>query len=63
MFDEAASVLDKEFEQEIINEIKLISKNKTMIMIAHRLNTLQSCDYIYKFEGGVFECLELINDL
>ena len=35
-----------------MNEIYQISKNKTLIVIAHRLNTIDRCDRVYKVEGG-----------
>ena len=51
IFDEATSALDNDTEKEIMKSIYLI-KNKTILIIAHRLSTLAKCDYIYKFENG-----------
>ena len=52
VMDEATSALDNETESEIVNEIKLLKGNKTLIVIAHRLSTVKHCDYIYKLEKG-----------
>lgn len=52
ILDEATSALDDETESEIMNEIYDISKDKTLIIIAHRLTTLTGCDKIYKLENG-----------
>ena len=52
VMDEATSALDTETESEIVNEIKLLKGNKTLIVIAHRLSTVKHCDYIYKIDKG-----------
>ena len=52
VLDEATSALDEDVERKIMNEIYQISKNKTLIVIAHRLNTIDRCDRVYKVEGG-----------
>ena len=52
VMDEATSALDTETESEIVNEIKLLKGNKTLIVIAHRLSTIKHCDYIYKIDKG-----------
>ncbi len=52
IMDEATSALDHETELEITEEIKRFKGKKTMIIIAHRLTTVQHCDKIYKFERG-----------
>ena len=50
--DEATSALDNETELEVINEIKQLKGKKTLIVIAHRLTTVQHCDVVYKMEKG-----------
>ena len=50
--DEATSALDNETELEIVEEIKHFKGKKTMIVIAHRLTTVQHCDRIYRLENG-----------
>jgi ABC-type bacteriocin/lantibiotic exporter with double-glycine peptidase domain len=52
VFDEATSALDNQTEKEVLKAIKNASKDRTVIMIAHRLNTLKDCDVIYKLEKG-----------
>ena len=52
VMDEATSALDNETEQEIVEEIKLLKGQKTLVVIAHRLSTVQHCDRIYRLENG-----------
>ena len=51
-FDEATSSLDNETEKAVIKSINALGKQKTMIIVAHRLTTLTGCDRIYKVDGG-----------
>ncbi|MDR1007195.1 MAG: ATP-binding cassette domain-containing protein [Campylobacteraceae bacterium] len=44
VLDEATSALDNETESKIMDEIYNISKDKTLIVIAHRLSTVEKCD-------------------
>lgn len=53
VLDEATSALDEETEKKIMDEIYQISQDKTLIIIAHRLNTIKGCDKIYPLEDGV----------
>ena len=52
VFDEATSSLDNESEKIISEAITSIGQTKTMIIIAHRLNTLEKCDIIYEIKDG-----------
>jgi ABC-type multidrug transport system fused ATPase/permease subunit len=52
VMDEATSALDHETEREIVEEINLLKGKTTLIVIAHRLSTVQDCDRIYKLEHG-----------
>jgi ATP-binding cassette, subfamily B, bacterial PglK len=52
VMDEATSALDSETEREIVNEIEKLRGENTMIIIAHRLSTLQHCDRIYQLIDG-----------
>ncbi len=52
VLDEATSALDNETEAHIMEEIYKIGLNKTLIIIAHRLSTLEKCDTIYRLKGG-----------
>ena len=53
ILDEATSALDSETEKEIIDKIKYLKGSKTLIVIAHRLTTLEHCDRIYRVEKGI----------
>lgn len=52
VFDEATSALDHETEEAIMQSIHALHGKKTMIMIAHRLTTIEGCDEVYRAEGG-----------
>jgi ABC-type bacteriocin/lantibiotic exporter with double-glycine peptidase domain len=52
IMDEATSALDNETEAEIVNEIKRLKGKKTIIIVAHRLSTIQHCDRIYRLGKG-----------
>lgn len=52
IFDEATSALDGITEKVIMDAIQELSGKKTIIMIAHRLKTVQKCDIIYLMEKG-----------
>jgi ABC-type multidrug transport system fused ATPase/permease subunit len=53
ILDEATSSLDDETEAQIMNEIYDVSGNKTLIIIAHRLSTVERCDRKIQIEDGV----------
>ncbi len=52
ILDEATSALDNETEKAVMESIDSLQGKKTMIIIAHRITTIQNCDYVYKIEGG-----------
>jgi len=52
VFDEATSALDGITEKIVMDAIHEFSGKKTIIMIAHRLKTVQKCDLIYFMEHG-----------
>jgi ATP-binding cassette, subfamily B, bacterial PglK len=52
VMDEATSALDNDTEQEIVKEIQQLKGKKTMIVIAHRVTTLEHCDRIYELKKG-----------
>jgi ATP-binding cassette, subfamily B, bacterial PglK len=52
IMDESTSSLDDKTEKEIVKEIQLLKGSRTMIVIAHRLTTVQHCDRIYRLEKG-----------
>jgi ATP-binding cassette subfamily B protein/ATP-binding cassette subfamily C protein len=53
VLDEATSSLDDETEAQIMNEIYDVSGSKTLIIIAHRLSTVERCDRRIQIEDGV----------
>ena len=48
VFDEATSALDNATETDIMQSINSLHGQKTMIIIAHRLTTIESCDHVYR---------------
>jgi ABC-type multidrug transport system fused ATPase/permease subunit len=52
VFDEATSALDDKTESELMKAIDGLSKDLTVIMIAHRLSTVRRCDKILKLHKG-----------
>ena len=52
VFDEATSALDNLTEQEVIQAIEALPGEKTVVMIAHRLTTVQGCDRIIVLDKG-----------
>jgi ATP-binding cassette subfamily B protein len=54
IFDEATSALDNETEKAVMNAIEGLSKDLTLLIIAHRLTTLQNCSQIVELgDGGI----------
>jgi len=52
VFDEATSALDNETEKTVMEAIDTLSKEKSILIVAHRLTTLQKCDLIIKIDKG-----------
>jgi len=52
ILDEATSALDNETEKVVMDAVNNLHKDITIILIAHRLNTLKNCDIIFKLEKG-----------
>lgn len=53
IFDEATSNIDVESEEKIWESIEKLSKDKTVIIISHRLLNVKNADTIYMLENGV----------
>ena len=53
LLDEATSSLDNLTEKKIHNSIKKLMENKTSLIIAHRLNTLEICNKLLILESGL----------
>ena len=52
VLDEATSALDGETEKAIMESINSLHGRKTLIIIAHRLQTIEQCDMVYRIEDG-----------
>ena len=52
ILDEATSALDNDTEAAIMESINRLHGKKTLIIIAHRLQTIEKCDIIYRVENG-----------
>jgi len=52
IFDEATSSLDNVTERELNGEIAALSGTKTLIIVAHRLSTVERCDEIHVLDQG-----------
>ena len=51
VFDEATSALDGDTEAAVMEAVNSFHGKKTMVIIAHRLNTIAKCDVIYRVEN------------
>ena len=52
IMDEATAALDAENEHEILAAIEALTKNKTVIMIAHRIKSIKNADHIIAIKDG-----------
>lgn len=52
VFDEATSALDSETEAAVMESINMLQREKTLIIVAHRLSTIRNCDKIYEIKDG-----------
>lgn len=55
IFDEATSALDNDTESAIMEAIEKFKGKKTLVIIAHRLRTIENCDIIYHIDNGIIE--------
>lgn len=55
ILDEATSALDNDTEAAIMESINSLHGKKTLIIIAHRLQTIEKCDMVYRVENGKAE--------
>ncbi|WP_276359587.1 ABC transporter ATP-binding protein [Daejeonella sp. H1SJ63] len=52
ILDEATSALDTETEKGVMDSVNTLHGNKTIIIVAHRLSTVEKCDWLYRLEKG-----------
>ncbi|TRZ40772.1 peptidase domain-containing ABC transporter, partial [Robertkochia marina] len=61
--DEATSALDSKNEKVIMNNLNLFFRNKTVVIIAHRLSTVKNADQIIVMKDGKIKELGVHNEL
>ena len=55
ILDEATSALDNDTEAAIMDSINRLHGKKTLVIIAHRLQTIEKCDMVFRVEdGGIY---------
>ena len=52
IFDEATSALDSNTETKIIEDLKKMKGDKTIILVSHKKSTLQYCDQVIEIKNG-----------
>jgi len=52
ILDEATSSLDSKTEKKIMDDVLALKKDKIIIIITHRISTIENCELIYKIENG-----------
>ena len=62
VLDEATSALDYDTEAKIMEEIYEIASDKTLIIVAHRLSTIQGCDKIIELRDGKMVSINIEKD-
>ena len=52
VLDEATSSLDTATERDVMDAVRILKGDKTLIIVAHRLSTVEHCDFIFRLEHG-----------
>jgi ABC-type multidrug transport system fused ATPase/permease subunit len=63
IFDEATSALDNLTEKAVMRALYNVGKSKTVIIVAHRLTTVETCDQLFFFERGVIRSAGTYHEL
>jgi len=63
IMDEATSALDNVTEKHVMQSIKKMKGERTIILIAHRLSTVSGCDRIYLLDHGQVQAQGTYNEL
>lgn len=53
VLDEATSALDSETEQGVMEAVDALHGSKTILIVAHRLSTVEHCDHLYRLDSGL----------
>lgn len=53
VLDEATAALDNDTEKAVMEAIERLHGKKTLIIIAHRLTTIENCEYVYRVDSGL----------
>ena len=52
VLDEATSSLDMDTERSVMEAVRDLRGKKTILIVAHRLSTVEDCDYLYRLQQG-----------
>ena len=52
VLDEATSSLDTETEHGVMQAVQALQGDKTVVIVAHRLSTVEYCDRLYRLDAG-----------
>ena len=63
ILDEATNALDDQTEKAVMDAVNSLSNNITIILIAHRLNTVRKCDNIFLLNDGKIKSQGKFDDL
>ncbi len=63
VLDEATSALDSITEHEVMEAIHMLHKTKTIIIVAHRLSTVEKCDKLFQLKDGKLVATGLPKDM
>lgn len=63
VFDEGTSALDVDTERQLMEALQSLRKDRTLIIVAHRLTTVRSCDHIYLVDKGHVEPVSSYDEL
>ena len=52
VLDEATSALDTETERGVVAAVTALRGRKTIVIVAHRMSTVEHCDWLYRLDGA-----------